>query len=82
MSMTVTTETAQLALDTVLHKPTKGIASWMMHIMEHSCIERMAGAQPGDYASDPEGVYLACQRAAGVCLRYGGSCGASQRPKG
>ena len=68
MAYSVTTETAQLALDTVLRKPTVGVPSWMMHVMQHSHIERLAGAQPGDYQKDPVGTYLACQRAAGVCL--------------
>lgn len=58
---------AQLALDTVLHRPTTGIVSWMLNIMEHAHLERLAGALPGDYAKRPEDVYLACQKAAGVC---------------
>ena len=68
MPFAPTTSTAQLALDTVLRRPTVGIPSWMMHIMQHSHIERLAGAAPGDYLRDPEGTYLACQRAAGACL--------------
>ena len=63
-----TTETAQLALDTILQKPTKGIPSWLVHIMEHSQIERIAGVEPGDYRKDPERVYLAFQYAIGTCL--------------
>jgi len=59
---------AQLALDTIHQKPTKGIPSWILHIMEHSQIERVAGAAPGSYRKDPHGVYLAMQRAAGTCL--------------
>jgi uroporphyrinogen decarboxylase len=60
--------TAQLALDTMLQKPTKGIPSWLLHIMEHSHIERLAGVQPGDYACNPDDVYLAFQRNIGTCL--------------
>ena len=59
---------AQLALDTILRKPTRGIPCWMVHILEHSQIERLAGAQPGDYRKDPERVYIACQRACGACF--------------
>lgn len=66
--MVPTTPTAQLALDTILQKPTKGVPSWLIHIMEHSQIERVAGAQPGDYKERPEEVYLAMQRAIGTCL--------------
>ncbi len=58
----------QLALDTILHKPVKGIPSWLIHVMEHEFIERLAGAQPGDYLKRPEETYLAFQRAIGTCL--------------
>jgi hypothetical protein len=68
MAVHPTTETARLALDTILQKPTKGIPTWLVHIMEHAQIERLAGAQPGDYKRDPERVYLACQRAIGTCM--------------
>ena len=68
MPFNVTTQTAQLALDTILQKPTSGIPSWLIYIMEHSHIERIAGVQPGDYKKDPERTYLAFQRAAGTCL--------------
>lgn len=36
--------------------------------MEHRHIERIAGEPPGSYRREPERVYLACQRAIGVCL--------------
>jgi len=51
-----------------MQKPTQGIPSWLIHPMEHAHIERLAGAQPGEYARDPERVYLAMQRAVGTCL--------------
>jgi hypothetical protein len=63
-----TTDTARLALDTILQKPVKGIPSWMLHIMEHSVIERIAGAAPGSYKQAPEAIYLAMQHAIGTCL--------------
>lgn len=66
--MTPSTDTAQLALDTILHRPGRRVPSWMLHVMEHALIERLAGAAPGDYRRDPEHVYLAAQRAAGTCL--------------
>jgi hypothetical protein len=62
------TGNAQLALDTILRKPTDGIASKTLFLMEHAHIERLAGAPPGAYRCDPEGVYLAMQRAVGTCL--------------
>jgi len=59
---------AQLALDTIMHKSTRGIPSWLLHPMEHSIIERLAGATPGEYEREPERVYLACQHAIGTCM--------------
>ena len=59
---------AQLALDTILQKNTRGIPGFWLHIMQHSVIERLAGARPGDYRGDPESTYLAMQRAVGTCL--------------
>jgi hypothetical protein len=66
--MRVTTETAQLALDTILQKPTRGIPSWLINPMQHSIIERISGAPAGDYKRKPEQTYLAMLRAAGTCL--------------
>jgi hypothetical protein len=59
---------AQLALDTLLQRPMAGIPGWALFLMEHTHIERLAGARPGAYRRDPEGVYLAMQRAIGTCL--------------
>jgi len=59
--------TAQLALDTVMHRPTRGIPCKGLNVMEHRWLERLAGAEPGAYRKRPEQVYLACQRAIGVC---------------
>ena len=61
-------ESAQLALATLHQEPVRGIPTWMLHIMEHAQIERLAGTAPGSYRRDPHGVYLAMQRAVGTCL--------------
>ncbi len=66
--MTTTSLRAQLALDTLLQRPTRGVPSWLLHIMEHSQIERLAGCPPGSYQRDPEATYLAFQHAVGTCL--------------
>ncbi|MBI3946670.1 MAG: hypothetical protein HY321_12175 [Armatimonadetes bacterium] len=58
----------QLALDTIHRKPTRGIPSFLLHVMEHAIIERLAGAPPGSYRERPEEVYLAFQRAIGTCV--------------
>ncbi len=62
------TENARLALDTILQRPTRAIPTWVIHIMGHSIIERLAGAPPGGYRKDPTRVYLAMQRAVGACM--------------
>jgi len=62
-----TTKNAKLALDTTHQKSVKGIPTWIIHVMQHSHIERIAGVEPGTYKSNPDEIYLACQRAIGVC---------------
>lgn len=64
----VLTENAQLALNTIQQKPTKGIPTWMAHIMQHRHLERLAGAQPGEYLRKPQDVYFKAQRTVGVCM--------------
>jgi hypothetical protein len=59
---------AQLALDTILGRPVRGVPSWILHLMNHGHLERLAGAAPGEYKQRPHEVYLAAQRAAGTCL--------------
>ncbi len=59
---------AQLALDTVRQRPTKGVATGCIHVMEYDQIERLAGRPPGSYLREPEATYLAMQKAVGVCL--------------
>ena len=66
--MTAATANPQLALDTILGKPTPGIPCWLLHVMEHEHIERLAGAPAGEYLRRPEAVYLAMQQAIGTCL--------------
>lgn len=60
--------TARLALDTIYQRPTRGIPSWLLNIMEHSIIERLAGVAPGEYARNPVEVYRRMQVAIGTCL--------------
>jgi hypothetical protein len=68
MSFNGRTENAQLALDTIRQRPTCGIPSWMLHVMQHKTIERVAGVDPGTYVDHAERTYLAFQRAVGTCL--------------
>jgi len=60
------TQSAQLALDTILQKPAKGIPTLGPNIMEHAHLERIAGVERGRYARDPVQTYLACQHAVGA----------------
>lgn len=62
------TEPAQLAWDTILQKPTRGIPTFMLHVMAHSHLERLAGAPEGTYRQNPDETYLAAQRAIGTCV--------------
>lgn len=62
------TATARLALDTIRRERVTGIPSWLLNVMEHSQIDRLAGREPGAYVRDPEPTYLAMQQALGTCL--------------
>ena len=62
------TDSARLALDTILQKPAHRIPTNSMNIMEHAVIERLAGVEPGEYRKAPVPVYLAMQNAIGACL--------------
>jgi hypothetical protein len=68
MELTMVSAPAQLALDTILQKPTAGIPSWALFPIEHAHIERLAGFPPGSYRREPEKVYVAMQRAIGTCM--------------
>lgn len=59
---------AQLAWDTLALKPTVGIPTWLVHVMDVPFMEEMTGHPPGAYARDPDEVYLAFQRLAGACF--------------
>jgi hypothetical protein len=59
-------ENAQLALDTLAMKPTKGIASWILNVMDWGMLEEVAGFKPGDYEREPEKVYRQFQLTIGA----------------
>src|ERR1051326_4619679 len=62
------TPTAQLALDTILQKPTHGIPSWLINPMEHRIIDRLADMPEGAYERKPVETYRAMQINIGTCL--------------
>ncbi len=59
---------AQLALDTIEFKETRGIPSWMVHVMDVEFIEDFTGQARGDFRRDCEKVYLEFQHRCGVCM--------------
>ncbi len=59
---------ARLAERTLALETCDGIPAWMFHSMDPRFLEKLAGAPEGSYPNDPDGVYLAAQRAAGVCM--------------
>ena len=61
-------ENAQLALDTIMLRPTRGIPSFAFHVMKHSYLERLAGVGEGEYRKDPVRVYRQLQQNVGTCL--------------
>ncbi len=61
-------ERARLAWDTLAMRPTAGIGSWMLHVMDMPLMEELTGNEPGSFAREPERVYLAFQKLAGACF--------------
>jgi len=59
---------AQLALDTIAMRPTRGIPTWMLNVMDWAHLEELSGNEAGSYEREPERVYRAFQLAAGVCF--------------
>jgi len=66
--MKIESENAALALAAINREPTKGIPAFMMHIMEHTIIERLAGTPEGSYKKNPNEIYLRMQKNIGVCM--------------
>jgi hypothetical protein len=56
--MSVYTPSAQLAYNTLTGNGSNGIPTGLIHIMEHSVIERLACVNAGEYIKDPFGVYF------------------------
>ncbi len=59
---------AQLALDTINMKPTKGLATALVHIMDIPFIEEFSGHEPGAYRQNPNEVYVAFNQRLGACF--------------
>jgi len=61
-------ERARLAWDTIEMKPTRGIPTWLLHVMDIDVLENVSGHAPGSYLEDPDAVYMDFQRAIGTCM--------------
>jgi len=59
---------AELARRTLAGEPVKRIPNWLLHVMEHRCIEHFAKVPPGEYRKRPREVYVAFQKALKTCL--------------
>jgi hypothetical protein len=57
---------AQLALDTINMKPTKGIPTALVHIMDIPFIEEFSGHKPGAFRQNPDEVYVAFNQRMGT----------------
>lgn len=62
------TASQQLALDTILRRPCKGIGISWVNLMEWRMIDRIAGVPEGTYERNPVETYLAMQLRIGACM--------------
>ena len=60
-------ENAQLALDTIAFRPTRGIPTRCFQTMQWSQLEVLSGNPPGSYPTEPVRVYSEFMRKSGVC---------------
>jgi hypothetical protein len=61
-------ENAQLALDTIAMRPTRGIPTWILNDMQWSHLEELSGNPPGSYPKEPVRVYREFHLKAGCCF--------------
>ena len=54
-------ERAELALDTLHQRPTRGIPTWLLNPMAWRMIDRLAGVPEGTYREDPVATYRTLQ---------------------
>ncbi len=59
---------AQLALDTIALRPTRGIPTWLFQTMQWSQLEALSGNPPGSYPQEPVRVYREFMLTSGVCF--------------
>jgi len=59
---------AQLALNTIALRPTRGIPAWLLNDMQWSHLETLSGNPPGSYEKEPVRVYREFSLKSGVCF--------------
>ena len=59
---------AQLAWDTIAMKPTRGIPTGIVHLMQQAQLEELSGNPPGSYPQEPVRVYREFMLKTGVCF--------------
>lgn len=60
--------TAQLARDTILQRPTRGIPAWLINPMEWRIIDQVAGEPRGTYEKEPVATYRKMLINSGCCM--------------
>ena len=58
----------QLAMDTIALKETRGIPTFMVHVMDMELLEEFSGHAKGDFRRDCRKVYLEFQNRCGACM--------------
>ena len=59
---------SQLALETLMQKPVKGIPIWLINPMEWRIIDRIAGKPEGTYRREPTATYRQMLIHSGCCM--------------
>ncbi|MEI7435634.1 MAG: uroporphyrinogen decarboxylase family protein [bacterium] len=59
---------AQLALDTIALRPTRGLPTWILNDMQWSHLDTLSGNPPGSYEKEPVRVYREFHLKAGCCF--------------
>jgi len=57
-----------LAFDAIHRRPSRGIPTWMINVMEWRMLDRLAGASAGAYEREPVRVYRDAIRNVGCCM--------------
>ena len=62
------TDSVDLALDTIMQRPRRGIPAWLINPMEWRIIDRIAGEPEGTYKKEPTSTYRKMLINGGCCM--------------